>query len=799
MADNLTIVNIYNFIRKSIYADGEFVQEDFDTVKNQIEILKQYELPSTYAIKYDALMDQCYVDLIKQNIDEYDEVGVWWEITKDIADKANVKWKGKNSDKIDLNVKVGYSLAYTAEERKALIDVYMEDFKAIFGYYPKSVASWVLDIVSFEYFRNKYGVVAGGLCRDQIGTDGFTLWGGYFNGAYYPSKVNENIPAQTLGNQLDLPIFKLLGPDPIYNFESGLRPGVNAIYSLEPAWLTGKNKEWIEWIFKKLTEEPVLGYSYAQVGQENSFLWENIVGGFETQIKHISKLAKENKVRVETLEESAKWFKQKYRLTPPTTYTASDDWNKEFNLKTTWYESRFYRTSFLWENNEMSIRDLFIFDENYVSRYIDESIETNESIFDALPILNAQYWSTDEKRASIDVVSLTDNRITPLKGKQPQFFAVGNNEFDIVWETDNNAVLKVYCEENKMTFEMVSNNNFEWGLCINTLPVLRKITETSICCRHNNFDYNIGIVDGEFKLKDESVMIVPNKNKFMLILSQKDVQGDNEFFQEDYIENPKCVDNFIPRYKQVQSKSRKEPKPIKPVITPGNAVKKYGEREYFTIENVNETGVIRYTTDLTEPDGNSSIYKEPILIDRRTTIKAKVFKDSNSISDTVEADFYNTLQIKDIKSFNKFEQRKIFNRNGAWDLIDGKIGSHDYIDNCWLGTTEDLHVIVDLGKEQEVHNISIGFMHNTRSGPAYPEYIEFAVSYDGVNFSVIDKIICNSGKPEREIETLRFNAKCNCKARYIKVYAKNRETYPEWSNHAGLSPVFLFADQIIVE
>ena len=40
-------------------------------------------------------------------------------------------------------------------------------------------------------------LVGGALCRDQKGIDGFTLWGGYVNGAYYPSKVNENIPAQS--------------------------------------------------------------------------------------------------------------------------------------------------------------------------------------------------------------------------------------------------------------------------------------------------------------------------------------------------------------------------------------------------------------------------------------------------------------------------------------------------------------------------------------------------------------------------------------------------------------------------
>ncbi|MEG1287386.1 MAG: hypothetical protein RSD13_04975, partial [Clostridium sp.] len=63
------IVNIYNFIRKTVYPSGEFVQDDFDTVAYQMEILKQYGLPGTYALKYDALMDIRFSKLIIENVD----------------------------------------------------------------------------------------------------------------------------------------------------------------------------------------------------------------------------------------------------------------------------------------------------------------------------------------------------------------------------------------------------------------------------------------------------------------------------------------------------------------------------------------------------------------------------------------------------------------------------------------------------------------------------------------------------------------------------------------------------------
>ncbi|MEG0387645.1 MAG: hypothetical protein RR582_04855, partial [Niameybacter sp.] len=209
------------------------------------------------------------------------------------------------------------------------------------------------------------------------------------NGAYYPSKVNENIPAQSHEMQVDMPIFKLLGPDPIYNFEAEVREGAGGIYTLEPAWTCGQSETWVKWLFDCITKEEQLGYGYTQAGQENSFIWGNVGDGFEMQMRHIANLRKENKIRVESLRDSSLWFKKKYQLTPPVTYTATNDWNETFDLKTTWYSSRFYRSSLMLDKGVLSIRDLYIFDEQYPSRYLNSAIDNNESIFDALPILNA--------------------------------------------------------------------------------------------------------------------------------------------------------------------------------------------------------------------------------------------------------------------------------------------------------------------------------------------------------------------------------------------------------------------------
>ena len=210
-----TIVNIYNFIRMSHQEPSVFQQADFDTIARQIRLLKQYGLPATYALKYDALMDPHYQDLLRRETDENDEIAAWWEITEPLCRRAGVAFPRKDSDVFDERVDSAYSVGYDPDVRRALVDAYMQDFAAVFGAYPKTIGSWVLDPVTLAYAQERYGVAGAAICRDQLGTDGFTLWGGWPNGVYFPSRQNEYLPAQTPGGQLPVAMFRLLGPDPV--------------------------------------------------------------------------------------------------------------------------------------------------------------------------------------------------------------------------------------------------------------------------------------------------------------------------------------------------------------------------------------------------------------------------------------------------------------------------------------------------------------------------------------------------------------------------------------------------------
>lgn len=796
---NITIVNIYNFIRKTVYPSGEFVQDDFETVIKEIELIKQYGFPATYALKHDALMDENFVKLIKDSVDDYDEVGAWFEITGELCEKAGVTWKGETP--IDDHVHKGYSLGYSKEDRKKLVDAYMKDFKEIFGYYPKTVGSWVMDIVTLTYFKEKYGVLGAAMCRDQIGTDGFTLWGGYFTKAYYPSKLNEYVPAQSEEMQLDLPIFRLLGPDPIYNFEDGLRKELNGVHTLEPAWIIGQNKEWVHWFFECLTDEDVLGFSYAQIGQENTYLWNTMYKGYEVQIEYLSKLDKEGKIRVETLKESALWYKNKYRLTPPTTFGAKKDWNY-FNMKTLWYNSRFFRTSFLFENNSLVIRDLHLFDEKYVSRYYDGVLNNNESVFDTLPLMTPHYWRNEiEERPEISIVK--EKRIgvyEKLKGENMTYRKNGNDSSLIQWEVDGLGKVEIYLKEETIAFKFTGELKEKGMLCINTLPVLKELNSKGLICKHNNFEYGVSLLKGEFSLDENfKVILKPEEGEIILNLNTTKVENEVEkFLRKDESFDEKLGDYYIPKYKRTNQKSRVKLRAFRPIVNIDTMLFDKPFKEEILLGKRCKDGEIRYTLDGTEPTEDSTLYKGPIEISDSIFLKAKVFKEGYKPSDTVESRIYYTIKIKDIKGLTEPTNHPLYNKNGVYDLIDGKKGSKHYTDGNWLGYRRDMVVIVDLGEEKEIKEVMAGFLQDTRAWIYYPKRMECYYSLDGENFELMGKNIRDINEKRVEIGKIDLLISKKIKTRYIKVFAENEGMCPSWSINPGEGPTFMFIDQITV-
>jgi hypothetical protein len=509
------IVNIYNFIRNSDFRLANSEKILFDCTRHEIELVKSAKLPATWALQYDALINQQYQALLKEQLGTNDEIGAWWEIPRPLAEKAGLKWRGRHE--WDPAANVGFSPGYAPDERRKLVDVYMADFKAIFGYYPRTVGSWYIDEVTLAYMAERYGIVASCNCKDQIGTDFYTLWGGYWNQAYYPSRVNAYMPAQTRRGQVNVPIFRMLGSDPIY--QHGTTPGLQ---SLEPVYReAGGSERWVGWFLNNLIEQPSLAFAYTQAGQENSFGWAAMKTGLTHQVELYAELGKTGKIRVETLAETGEWFRKHYRLTPPTSVVALSDWKNE-GRKTVWYDSRFYRVNFLWEKNHLFIRDLHCFDESLVSPTYESALNATSLVYETLPIMDWASWSK-AAREPVGVwpvmVSANGTEAPMNLTASPIVTEASAKELRIEHSIAGGGTIAIVCAENEITLAGLERPGkpLAWALKLSggekLKSAVRDVRPHVIDFEHGGTQYELLLPRGSAMCKESSpgeIDIIPD-------------------------------------------------------------------------------------------------------------------------------------------------------------------------------------------------------------------------------------------------------------------------------------------------
>ncbi|HLK31413.1 MAG TPA: hypothetical protein VKT28_22735 [Puia sp.] len=519
------IVNIVNFIRLLEPRDKEITEDVlYETVVSQINLFSRYHLPATYLLQYDALINPRYQQLLKTKLSDNDEVGAWWEITQPHVEAVGLKWRGRYP--WDWHANVGFSTGYTPKERELLVDEYMKKFKEVFGRYPSTVASWFIDEHSLAYMSDKYHIVASANCKDQIGTDGYTLWGGYWNQAYYPSRMNAYMPAQTKIGQIDVPVFRMLGSDPIYQYESGLGSNGQGVITLEPVYgAAGSNLEWVNWFLKSLTNEPCLAFAYTQAGQENSFTWKEMQKGLEMQAPIFDSLRNAGKINVETMSASGKWFKENFPVTPATAVTATEDYKNE-GKKTVWYNSRFFRANILWKNDSIKIRDIHLFDERLPSKYFSKPGTSDRCVYETLPFVDGHEWSTPTERAGLKLVQILSNgEQKEIISKDFSIQEIAGNQLLITWQLPGGEKFSTHFFEDRFEVEcMNSDKNFNWALELNTahdvvLP-FTSVNSNQIEAKKDGFKYKINCEQCSFiKPKNNSnyrIRILPVEQKIVI-------------------------------------------------------------------------------------------------------------------------------------------------------------------------------------------------------------------------------------------------------------------------------------------
>lgn len=486
------IVNIVNFIR------GVEPREPVDLVKpvaEQIRLAHEHDLPSTFLLQYDALIDPRFVDLLKKELRPEDEIGAWLEVVQPQVEAAGLKWRGRFP--WDWHTDVGFTVGYSPEDRRKLVDVYMDRFRKTFGRLPRSVGCWVIDAPTLNYLADKYGIVAAAICKDQSGTDGYNVWGGYWNQAYYPSRKNAFMPAQTPAEQVRVPVFRMLGSDPVDQYDTGIGHERQGVISLEPVYPeSGGNPKWVRWFFDVNFRAPCLAFAYAQAGQENSFGWPAMERGLKDQFPLLAEWRKAGRVRVETMEKSGEWFRRTFAQTPATAVVA-DHAFRDPERGSIWYESRFYRVNFYGDGRTWLIRDIHLFNENFPERYLKTAVTTAECTYETLPVMDGYHWSSREKAAGIRLVSASKE----VECGKPSVEEI-DSSLVVTVPIKNGGALRIDCHSEGLRVTMSgADAPKDWALEMTwdaKIPMeLKAVTPTDLRFERQKFPYAVRCGRGE--------------------------------------------------------------------------------------------------------------------------------------------------------------------------------------------------------------------------------------------------------------------------------------------------------------
>lgn len=388
----MKVVNIMNFARS--YEPRDAVAESMlcETTVKQLDLVNELGVNATFLLQYDVFSNEEFVKEIKKRAGDNIELGFWYEVVEPLTTACGIPYESERGWKWDWYIKPGFSVSYGLKEREILINEAMRKFKEVFGYYPRTVGSWLLDTHTVNYLCDNYEIDALCYCRDQVNTDAYTFVGGYFNQAYYPSRNNYFTPAASEKTQINTPAFRLLGPDPIHNYDNGKYASADCKrgpYTMELVYdkTSGRNPRIVDWYLDNYFRNESLGFAYMQIGQENSFAKYGIIEPLRMQIEKVLALGD---VKIEKMCDTGRAFKDKYKSTPTTSVCALNNWDTP-DCQSVFFDSQCYTANIMRVDNKVFIRGLYLFDDRIVDRYEITPCTSFDAVYENLPLVDTHY------------------------------------------------------------------------------------------------------------------------------------------------------------------------------------------------------------------------------------------------------------------------------------------------------------------------------------------------------------------------------------------------------------------------
>ncbi|RJQ27893.1 hypothetical protein C4577_00430 [Candidatus Parcubacteria bacterium] len=390
----------------------EFGENQFITIVNPVRIsaynpdpklsleaeykeIRERNLPATWLLTSDVLEMEDLVGVIK-GMDRNQELGIFLEVTPSSARKSNVSYYQTDSWHRASSL---FLVGYQQQERRILIDSVFERFKAIFGYYPKSVGAWWVDSYSLQYMKEKYGIIANLGCSDQFLTDGYSIWGQPWSIPYYPSRFHAGMPARTLESKLDIVTLQWAPRDPI----NGYGDGRASTYSTQDYQINNLSIDYFANLVKLYVQKQRNLFGQVTLGLEADLSASVYSGLYGQHLDIIKKLQNEGVAEIVTMEKFSSWYRKEFPVLSPPHLIETDDLLGK-RMKGLWYQSPNYRIGLIYEYDKEVTRliDFRTYHDNFQEPFYVTPNRQND-LYINIPSV-------------IDVVSLPESTwIFPLK------------------------------------------------------------------------------------------------------------------------------------------------------------------------------------------------------------------------------------------------------------------------------------------------------------------------------------------------------------------------------------------------
>lgn len=208
---------------------------------------------------------------------------------------------------------------------------------------------------------------------------------------------------------------------------------------------------------------------------------------------------------------------------------------------------------------------------------------------------------------------------------------------------------------------------------------------------------------------------------------------------------------------------------------------------------------IHYTIDGSEPNAQSPLYSEPVMLDKTSTLKAVTIQNGVPAEKPLIQSFsINKATAKSVKYITPYSDD--YKGAGEFTLVNGVRGSTNHADGEWQAWSGiNMEVVVDLQQTTEIRSISTGSLQNAGAYIFFPTKVEFYTSEDGVKFQKVAESVNDIDPLLGDKKLKEFSATFNpVSVRFIKVVANNLGKCPK--GHIGEGkPAWMFIDEIIVD